>query len=533
MQWLGKFWRDEGAATAALYALALPALVGAVGIGFDYARVASMDSELQNAADQAALAGATQLDQLAGSVSRATTAARNGLATNSTFFANDGQGATIAVPEERVFFYETKADAEASSNPIDITDSDADFRARFIRVGVATRTANYALTPVVGALSGTIDAEAVAGIGSAICRIPPLMICNPEELDSNTDPSVDFNADNYKGVGLLVVQQGKWEPGAFGFLDLGKGANGVEQGLGWVSPVGNCVPVNGPEVIELDIEPGLKTSAIDAVNTRFDIYDNCPSGGDCPASINSIKDVTHNANLTANKSCTYGQNGELAGWQEPASAGRYLPPSNAPLPPTTTPTSMGHPRDICHSLDPYACGRFGDAFWDRDAYFRSQHGWSASEWPTNTGFTRIDPTTRPRTPTRYEVYRWEITNRDVEFGGQKVLRSRTVGARNNHARPVCSPGQGFGNGTVPATGVSDRRRVSVAVINCKAENVGGKREPYPIRKFVDVFLVQPSLNRERTDKKDIYVEIIGDSDVTSNGTTAGAVIRRDVPFLVK
>ena len=57
-----RFWRDEGAAIAPLYALALFGLIGMAGVGWDYGRLMAMDSELQNAADQAALAAATQLD---------------------------------------------------------------------------------------------------------------------------------------------------------------------------------------------------------------------------------------------------------------------------------------------------------------------------------------------------------------------------------------------------------------------------------------------------------------------------------------
>jgi len=37
-------------------------LIAAGGIAFDYARLAAMDTELQQAADQAALAAVTQLD---------------------------------------------------------------------------------------------------------------------------------------------------------------------------------------------------------------------------------------------------------------------------------------------------------------------------------------------------------------------------------------------------------------------------------------------------------------------------------------
>ncbi|MGI8931674.1 MAG: pilus assembly protein TadG-related protein, partial [Sphingomicrobium sp.] len=60
LSWLG---RDRRGAVAPTLALSLFALVGAGGIAFDYARLASLDTELQQAADQAALAAATQLDQ--------------------------------------------------------------------------------------------------------------------------------------------------------------------------------------------------------------------------------------------------------------------------------------------------------------------------------------------------------------------------------------------------------------------------------------------------------------------------------------
>src|SRR5690606_10192586 len=149
-------WRNETGAAAALYALALPALVAAAGIAFDYARVASMDTELQNAADQAALAGATQLDRLPGAQTRAAAAAQGGLVTNSTLFANDGGAREVAVPV--LTFFETRADAEAGTNGFNNPANAADdARAGFVRVTVEVRQANYALTPVVGALFGELD----------------------------------------------------------------------------------------------------------------------------------------------------------------------------------------------------------------------------------------------------------------------------------------------------------------------------------------------------------------------------------------
>lgn len=535
------FWASESAATAALYALALPALVAVTGIGFDYARIASLDSELQNAADHAALAGATQLDQSSGSMQRAVDAARGGLVSNSTLFANDGAGTTVAVPDTNVFFYETRTNAEDGTSPLNRTDTTNDLKAKFIRVAVATRTAEYALTPVVGAFSGDIDAEAVAGIGAALCRTPPLMICNPAETSGNADTELPFNPDAFKGDGLLAKGGGGsfWAPGNFGFLDTIPGSGGgtpdLRKALGWDIPPGECISQSANDAV--DTSPGNKTDIADSINTRFDIYNGstaCPTGGNCSASVNSAKDLTHPDSLTGSQACKLGN----SGWKETAGS-KYLPGSNAALPVTNTPISMGHPRDICHSTATNTCtggGPFGDGYWDRDAYFRTHYRrtngtyWTNADWQFNTGLAQ-ETGTRPSYPTRYDVYLWEIENRGDIIDDVTVL----AGPNSNFAYggPVCSSGVGYGTGTVPDDTTADRRVLSVAVINCIAHNVRGNSKSVPVREFMDVFLVQPSLNRGRTQKDEIYAEIIGRTKSGSAGETAGTVIRRDVPYLIR
>jgi hypothetical protein len=81
--------------------------------------------------------------------------------------------------------------------------------------------------------------------------------------------------------------------------------------------------------------------------------------------------------------------------------------------------------------------------------------------------------------------------------------------------------------------VPDRRRVSVAVVNCSANGVKGNVTGVPVEKWIDVFLVEPSLSRERTSDGDMYVEVIGESVAGGSGSTAGQVIRHDVPYLIK
>ena len=160
-----RFVKNADGAVAATYALALIPLIAIAGLAFDYTRAVGLDTELQNAADQAALAGATQLDRETGAITRATNAVQGGLVTNNTLFSNDGAGTTVAITNAvQLTFYETRADAETGSNPINTADSDADQRAGFVQVDVDTRDANYTLTPIVGAITGSLNASAVAGL---------------------------------------------------------------------------------------------------------------------------------------------------------------------------------------------------------------------------------------------------------------------------------------------------------------------------------------------------------------------------------
>ena len=144
--------------------------------------------------------------------------------------------------------------------------ADSNANARFVEVTVNARTAHYALTPIVGAFnSGAIDATAYAGLGSAVCKVPPVMICNPQE----TGGSTTFNPGALLGVGLKLVTVGAgggWAPGNFGYLDTGggsNGANGLREALGWVSPPGDCIEQTG-----VDTKPGATVDVVDSLNTR-------------------------------------------------------------------------------------------------------------------------------------------------------------------------------------------------------------------------------------------------------------------------
>ena len=155
--------------------------------------------------------------------------------------------------------------------------------------------------------------------------------------------------------------------------------------------------------------------------------------------------------------------------------------------------------------------------WDRDAYFRVNYpAWTNGTWTTQTGL--------PSNATRYQVYAWEIANRDTVVGGQTVLATREpygngASQPRDHDKPICSNIQSpsYGTGLIPAANAVDRRRISVAVVNCLANSVNGASDNVPVATWLEVFLVEPSLNRDsgRTSRGDIYVEVIGETQTGS------------------
>lgn len=501
---------DRGA-VAATYALALTGLIVIGGVGFDYGRLMAMDSELQNGADQAALAGATQLNGLSGACSRAAARAIS-LVTNTTVVANSGH--SITLPSEpgcdasgSVRFWQNKDRTSAATN---------DSNARFIEVRVDSRSVDYAFTPIAGLIYGSVGAGAMAGLGSSVCKVPPVFMCNPNE---GSDPL--FTVANYIGVGIrLTANDGgsTYGNGNFGYLqtNAGNGANAVRDVLGKVDIPGDCVNVDS-----IETKTGEQITVLDALNTRFDIYgggitQTCSANGSlCPPSANSRKDVVHKGNTN---NCAF-TNGNGNGWQ--VAPQPYRPPSAAALTDAeiAATSPMGYPRDICHAVSPTgSCGggRIGSGTWDRNAYFKTNSQNYAPSFD-------IAATFGTATPTRYQVYRYEAANPSTRLQAQSAGGGNTA-----RPQPYCvTPG-------IPVGGVgADRRVISVAVVNCATQNLSNPIRPV---NWIDVFLVEPSLRRQQgstliTEASDVYVEVVG-ATTLGGGSNAAQLIRRDVPYLV-
>ena len=532
-----RFWRNSDGAVAPTIALSLVGLIAAGGIAFDYARLAGMDTEIQSAADQAALAAATQLDGQTGAQTRARSAART-LIKNLTYFANDGGTVGIDIPAASIIFYRNYDPATGAKTGQTTSDADSNY----VLVTINTRRANYALTPIVAAVtSGDMTASAFATLDSAYCNLPPFMLCRP---------NASFNAAAHIGHGLRLVVGSATAPGNFGFLQtgFGTGAANLAKAIGWNGSAGGCVAARGTIT-----EPGVKESVRAAFNTRFDLSESgqtCPAGGSCAPSANSRKDLVHGTNCSTS--------GNQA-WRETDNPYRgrsddHVLDATHPMDATHPyPDIMGHPRDLCHagSLNGDCTGGIvGNGVWDRDAYFKVNYNWDNATWKSRTGLT--DDATASNYATRYKVYLWEAANPlpDGATGTIGIGKNQTVkviqgsnlqdrfasswtsyppGAPPTPSRTCRNPG------VRPVDLDTDRRVMATAVVDCTGLN--GRDTVVPTA-WVDVFLVEPAFPRgsgptKRTDNGDIYVEIIGTRPLPGVNQTIGNVIRRDVPRLIE
>ena len=540
MRRLVELWRDKGAAVAPTVALSLFGLVAASGLAFDYARMAAMDTELQQAADQAALAAATQLDRFEGAQARAAAAIQaddnaDRLAANFTRFANDDEGATVEITGI-TFCSEFDDDEPDNAEACTVADGDGD--SRFVIVETQARVANFALTPIVSALSsGPIAASAVAGVEASICNVAPLLVCVP-------DATFPDEGDIGKG---MVLKPLDGISGNFGLLDFGNGNNAVIDAL-MGHGLNGCQSTDDNET-----EPGTK-NVTDAVNTRMDVYagspatndvtkacdmlktakpgDPTPTGAGCPA-FNSGKDMSRTETYVIDTDPTEtavpaapacGQSG--TGFDGALSYGANVHALDA--------VAKGFQRDDCHySASGCTDGNIGDGVWDFDGYMAANH-------PTVTDTSVVGGTSR------YAVYTWERDNdatsgtlgpvtvsapapetviKKIKGNDRKVW---TFTKRCNYHRPI------FGATNYPEQ--KDRRVLPVVAANCDDLNgKGSAYEDYTLLRVFDVFLTEPSLQRpapRATDDKEIYGEIIGPAE-TEQGSSGFQYYAKSKPYLVR
>lgn len=262
--------RDQRGAVAVVAALCMVVLVGFLGFVIDLGHLYVRKTELQNAADAAALAGARALDGSPGGIGSAVSEAMRIARLNGS----DYGGSPVAITEAHIRFGPspgsvtlTKAEAEAVPKSIWFVKVDTSaFSDANQALGQGTRPTWF--IKVLSPTLGETTAHVLAVAGRTVCEEIPVFAC---VLDA-TDP-VSFG---YKlGQSYLMTEKTDANdaigPGNIGWLDP-------------VSPDGKGVVLGAKEMQEvlcrgqgLCMSPGTYTSRTqnafhpmaDALNTRF------------------------------------------------------------------------------------------------------------------------------------------------------------------------------------------------------------------------------------------------------------------------
>ncbi|KRB52650.1 MAG: pilus assembly protein TadG-related protein [Pseudomonadota bacterium] len=481
---VGKFLHAERGAVAPLFAVGLTALIGMGALAWDVSRAYALRAELDAAVDAAALAGAGQLDGGAGAMTRATSAAQGALVQNAQRLANAGESNVSIASADITFLVDLTTRAAAGN--------DAD--AHFIQINLTPRNLGLVTGALVSTISFNVTAHAVAGYGSALCLVPPLMICNPNGSGS-------FDGDSYTGRALILTSPPgqSMAPGNFGFLQVGNGATAVKDAMGRNPPLTECF---GSMVTT---EPGNIQSADDWFNTRFDIYRASASGNKTdPAfapALNTMTGVKSNAGAS---SCT------------PSTTAPPDDCSNV----AAAPNGYGFPKD-CSQGSAY----IGSGQWNVQKYFATNHsglnpGTYVPSPPGSPGFPGNGwdaygppPVAGATSPTRYQVYNWELAMLSGAISKPPGAFSDSQddnppSGNYDHARPSC-------NTTNPTQASPDRRTISAVVVDCGP--IHG-RSTVAVISRVDFFLTAPA------DSATIYGEFIS---ATSSSSAVGQTTQRN------
>lgn len=441
---LRRFVRDERAAIIIWFALTLPVVLGIFALSFDLARLTSMNTELQDMADAAALAAANALDGTEDAIVKANAAAARVI--NNSKFADSGVSILDLVYAQN---YE-----DLVSGPYLSEGSGSDAKkAYWVQAISNTGRMSTSFIRVVGgeeALSTT--ARATAGSHTVACAVQPLFMCLPNG-GTTLNPGQMIRVKEQPG--------NTWGPGNFGLLDPPySSVNGNQKN----TLIKKNLAQSSPDVCYVNaLTPaqGSKSGPVkEGLNARFDIFDNNPDNVvKIPPGPNNYKGLPYQkATDACVKSAT----------PEPATIDGRMP------------------RDSCF---PDGCGGpYGNGVWSGQKYWEYHHG--VGTYPTG-GFS-----------TRFAMYMAEM-GLDTEGNSTGVVPPKSAtDPEANKMGPVCAADK-----KITGTGTWERRVIYAAMIDCtaNADWLVGNSTKSPIRDadIGQFFLTEPTENGQ-----EIYLEFV-------------------------
>ena len=280
--------RGERGSVLAASALGMLSFLLAVGLGLDIRHLYLAKNELQNAADAAALAGASGLNVDASGIATATS--RAVAAMNKYEFNNSNISFTAAnvrfARNLSDFTNGTDMNQAAAANPTVAPD------VKFVKVVTPQSPVNIAFVSMVLGSSVNLNAEAVAGVSvplNVFAGYLPVCVLD----DDNLSTILPGQMYTFRGG-----PQDSASPGNYQILAI-DGSGGADDRTGLASGVRNVVGPGG----YVDTKPGVTSGAVrQGVNTRFDDYASGMDPAEFPPDTNIKENITYAEYLTGSPS---------------------------------------------------------------------------------------------------------------------------------------------------------------------------------------------------------------------------------------
>ena len=289
----GKVIRRRGERGVALIIMSvgLSSLLLAVGLGIDVSHSYMVKTELQHAADSAALAGASALNSSAAGVRAAATRAvvvMNKCEFNHSNVTVPASSVTFGVNQDDVN-YMSQASAEGSAANI-----------RFVRVTTSPAPVKVYFAAVV--LGGTVNITATATAGQSV---PLNVICGymPVSVIDYDVPIVPGQVYTFRAAPSSGPSPGNYQI----LSSAGNGGRPVEFGL--ATGVGGCATANA--WYTTDTSTGEKAGPVrKGINSRFDDYQG-----------SQLNPVDHPPDTNVKNNITYAQYRDNTSFQSPTHTG--------------------------------------------------------------------------------------------------------------------------------------------------------------------------------------------------------------------
>ena len=172
--------RDEDGSVLIWSTLVIFIIIGMVGLGVDGARILNLNSNLQEIADAAAIAGAQQLDGSAGAITNATNAAINLLQSSSTQPVSGDILKWSDVSASGYIIVDSGPNAPKFFTSTGTATTDPQQAAR-IQVTTMVRNVSITFSAVSNVTSLSTSATATAQVSYSNCAPVQSFICNPYE----------------------------------------------------------------------------------------------------------------------------------------------------------------------------------------------------------------------------------------------------------------------------------------------------------------------------------------------------------------